>query len=123
MMAAEAFTPGIGMLGLGGVVSFILGGLFLFDPAGADIDFAVAWPVVVGAAATNALLFVGLLGVILRVRPRKVATGAEEMIGLEGRVLDWQDGQGHIRVHGEVWSARYCFSLARHASARRGATG
>jgi membrane-bound serine protease (ClpP class) len=112
MMAAEAFTPGIGVLGLGGVVAFILGGLFLFDPAGADIDFAVAWPVVVGAAVTNALLFVGLLGMVMRVRRRKVATGAEQMIGLEGRVLDWQDGRGHIRVHGEVWSARAAAPLA-----------
>jgi len=106
MMAAEAFTPGIGVLALGGVVSFVLGGLFLFDPAGADIDYAVAWPVVVGAAATNALLLVGLLGMILRVRRRKVVTGAEQMIGLEGSVVDWQDGRGRIRVHGEVWSAR-----------------
>lgn len=106
MMAAEAFTPGIGVLALGGVVSFVLGGLFLFDPAGADIDYAVAWPVVVGAAATNALLLVGLLGMILRVRRRQVVTGAEQMIGLEGSVVDWQDGRGRIRVHGEVWSAR-----------------
>lgn len=120
MMAAEAFTPGIGVLGLGGVVSFILGGLFLFDPAGADIDFAVAWPVVAGAAVTNALLFVGLLGMIFRARRRNVATGAEEMIGLEGRVLDWQDGQGHIRVHGEVWSARAPVSLAPGAPVRVG---
>jgi membrane-bound serine protease (ClpP class) len=112
MMAAEAFTPGIGVLGLGGVVSFILGGLFLFDPAGADIDYAVAWPVVVGAAVTNALLFVGLLGMIMRVRRRKVVTGAEQMIGLEGTVLDWENGRGRIRIHGEVWSARAPAPLA-----------
>jgi len=112
MMAAEAFTPGIGVLGLGGVISFILGGLFLFDPTGADIDFAVAWPVVVGAALTNALLFVGLLGMILRVRRRKVVTGAEQMIGLEGSVVDWENGRGRIRVHGEIWSARSTAPLA-----------
>jgi membrane-bound serine protease (ClpP class) len=120
MMAAEAFTPGIGVLGLGGVVAFILGGLFLFDPAGADIDFAVAWPVVVGAAVTNALLFVGLLGMVMRVRRRKVATGAEEMIGLEGRVLDWQDGRGRIRVHGEVWAASAAAPLAPGTPVRVG---
>jgi membrane-bound serine protease (ClpP class) len=118
MMAAEAFTPGIGVLGLGGVVAFILGGLFLFDPAGADVDFAVAWPVVIGAAITNALLFVGLLGMILRVRRRKVVTGAEQMIGLEGRVIDWENGHGRIRVHGEVWSARAPAPLAPGAPVR-----
>jgi membrane-bound serine protease (ClpP class) len=106
MMGIEAFTPGFGILGLGGIVAFGIGGLFLFDPAGADIDFAVAWPVVVAAAATNLLLLVGLLGMVVRVRGRKVVTGAEEMIGLEGEVLDWHDGRGRVRVHGEVWSAR-----------------
>lgn len=118
LMAAEAVAPGIGVLGLGGVVSFILGGLFLFDPAGADIDFAVAWPVVVGAAVTNAVLFVGLLGMILRVRRRKVVTGAEQMIGMEGRVVDWENGRGHIRVHGEVWSARAATPLSEGTPVR-----
>ncbi|MDP2333562.1 MAG: hypothetical protein Q8M19_23050 [Reyranella sp.] len=37
MMVVEAFTPGVGVLGLGGIAAFVFGGLFLFDPAGADI--------------------------------------------------------------------------------------
>jgi membrane-bound serine protease (ClpP class) len=117
-MAAEAFTPGIGILGLGGVVSFVLGGLFLFDPAGADIDFAVAWPVVVAAAITNALLLVGVFGMFLRVRRRKVATGAEELIGMQGRVVDWSVGGGRVHLHGEVWSARAAAPLVPGTTVR-----
>ena len=106
MLGIEAFTPGFGVLGLGGVAAFVVGGLFLFDPAGADIDFAVGWPVLLAAAATNALLIVGVLGMALRTRRRAVVTGSEQMIGLEGEVLEWHDGRGRIRVHGEIWSAR-----------------
>lgn len=110
MMVAEVFLPGFGVLGVGGAAAFLLGGLFLFDPAGADIDLSIAWPVLIAAVATNALLLFGLVGMIMRVRGRKVATGAEQMIGLEGEVLDWQAGEqggrGRIRVHGEIWSAR-----------------
>ncbi|MDP2331182.1 MAG: nodulation protein NfeD, partial [Reyranella sp.] len=106
MLGIEAFTPGFGVLGLGGVAAFVFGGLFLFDPAGADIDFAVGWPVLLAAALTNALLIVGVLGMALRTRRRAVVTGSEQMIGLEGEVLDWHDGHGRIRVHGEIWSAR-----------------
>ena len=106
MLGIEAFTPGFGVLGLGGVAAFIVGGLFLFDPSGADIDFAVGWPVLLAAALTNALLIVGVLGMALRTRRRAVVTGSEQMIGLEGEVLDWHDGRGRIRVHGEIWSAR-----------------
>ena len=118
MMAAEAFTPGFGILGLGGIVAFGLGGLFLFDPAGADIAFAVAWPVVLAAVATNALLFFGLLGLVMRVRRRPVASGPEEMIGLEGVVLDWAEGRGRVRVHGEAWAARAAAGLAPGARVR-----
>lgn len=122
MMVAEVFTPGFGVLGLGGIVAFLVGGLFLFDPAGADVDFAVGWPVLIAAAATNALLLFGLVGMIVRVRRRRVATGAEEMIGLVGEVLDWHHGEGggegHVRVHGEVWSARAAAPLAAGARVR-----
>jgi membrane-bound serine protease (ClpP class) len=105
LMAAEAFAPGFGILGIGGIVSFILGAAFLFDPAGADIDFGVAWPVIISAALTSALLLAGLLGFVVRARSRKVVTGAEEMLGLEGRVIDWDGRRGRIRVHSETWSA------------------
>lgn len=122
MMVAEVFTPGFGVFGVGGIAAFLIGGLFLFDPAGADIDFSVGWPVLVAAAATNALLLFGLVGMIMRVRRRKVATGAEEMIGLEGEVLDWhhgeRGGEGRIRVHGEIWSARAATPLTAGARVR-----
>jgi membrane-bound serine protease (ClpP class) len=71
MMVAEVFLAGFGVLGVGGAVAFLLGGLFLFDPAGADIDLSVAWPVLIAAVATNALLLFGLVGMIMRVRDRK----------------------------------------------------
>lgn len=106
LMTAEAFTPGIGILGLGGVVSFVIGALFLFDPAGADFDLRIAWPLIAGAALTSALLSIGALGLAMKARQRPVVSGAEEMIGSTGMVIDWQDGRGHIRIHGEVWSAR-----------------
>lgn len=106
LMAGEAVAPGIGILGIGGVIAFILGAIFLFDPAGSDIDVAVYTPLIVAAAATSALLLVGLLGFLLRSRRREVVTGSEELIGLEAQVISWGDGQGRVRVHGEVWSAR-----------------
>jgi membrane-bound serine protease (ClpP class) len=106
LMAAEAFAPGFGILGLGGVVAFGLGAAFLFDPAGADIDFRVAWPVILSATLTSALLLAGMLGFLVRMRHRKVVSGSEEMIGLEGEVASWTADGGRVHVHGESWSAR-----------------
>ena len=54
MMAAEAFAPGFGVLGLGGIAAFIFGGIFLFDPDQVDISFRVSLPLVIGAAISSA---------------------------------------------------------------------
>ncbi len=112
LMIAEAFVPGVGILGIGGLAAFVLGAIFLFDPRGADFDIGIAWPVIVGAAATCALLSAGVLASVIQVRRRKPATGSEEMIGLEGEVVEWSEERGAVRVHGEVWTAKGPRSLA-----------
>ena len=106
MMLGEMFTPGVGVLGIGGLVAFLFGSFFLFEPEGSTIDFGVSIPIVLGAAIASAGLTFFIIGAAIKARRRPAATGAEEMIGSRGRVLDWQTGRGNIRVHGEIWSAR-----------------
>ncbi len=105
-MIAEAFTPGIGVLGIGGLIAFIAGSSFLFDPEGSDIDLRVGWPAIAAASVASALFFFVALGLALKARQRAVVTGVEEMTGLVGRVVEWQAGTGAVQAHGEVWQAR-----------------
>lgn len=106
MMAAEAFAPGFGVLGLGGIVAFIFGGIFLFDPDQVDISFSVSLPLVIGAAIASAGILMGVIGMALRSRQPKVRTGVEQLIGSTGEVVEWAGHEGRVRVHGEIWSAR-----------------
>ena len=107
LIAAEAFAPGFGLLGIGGVVASVIGTIFLFDPSGSDIDLRVAWPVIIGMAALSSVLALTIvLGFAVRARQRRTVTGAEEMIGFEGQVVGWEGSQGTVRAHGELWSAR-----------------
>jgi membrane-bound serine protease (ClpP class) len=106
LMVAEAFVPGFGVLGIGGLVAFVVGAIFLFDPTATDIDLSIAWPVLVGAALSSVLILTLVLGFAIRARQRPAVTGAEEMIGLEGEVVGWDGTRGAVRVHGEVWDAR-----------------
>lgn len=106
LMVLEASAPTFGVLGLGGIVAFVVGALFLFEPAESDQQVAIAWPVIAGAVAASAAFFAGVLGFALRTRRRPVRTGVEEMIGSTGEVVTWSDGAGHVRVHGEVWAAQ-----------------
>ena len=106
LMAGEAFTPGIGALGIGGLIAFLVGAFFLFDPEGSTIDFGVSIPVIIGAAAASAGLSFAVLGAAMKARRRPALTGAEEMLTSRGKVVDWQAGRGNIRIRGEIWSAR-----------------
>ena len=106
LLVAEAFAPGFGILGLGGVVAFVAGALFLFDPAGADFDLSLAWPVIAATTLTTLLLLAGVLGMVVRARRRAVVTGSEQLIGMKGEVVKWATRQGRVRVHGEIWAAR-----------------
>lgn len=113
LLAAEAFAPGFGILGIGGIVAFILGGLFLFDPEQVDIEFEVSRPLVIGAAIASAVVLAGVLGMAMRSRHRQVMTGGEQLIGSTGEVVQWSGHSGRVRAHGEIWSAKSEAELAR----------
>jgi membrane-bound serine protease (ClpP class) len=106
LMIAEAFTPGVGVLGLGGLVAFVAGSIFLFDPGDIGFEFGVAWPTIAAATATSAAFFFVILGFAMKSRRRPVVTGIEEMVGAGGQVLDWSGDAGRILTHGETWQAR-----------------
>lgn len=105
LMTAEAFTPGLGVMGIGGLAAFVLGAIFLFDPEGSDVDISVAWPVIIGSALTSLALLTAVVGFALRARQRPAMAGGEELIGLEGVVVDWQGTKGTVRARGDIWAA------------------
>ena len=118
LMAAESFLPGFGMLGLGGIVAFVTGALFLFDPSQSDIPLRVSWQVIAGTTVLSALFFAGVLGFAVRARQRPVRTGGAEMIGDVAEVVSWAEREGRISVQGEIWSARASQSLTKGQKVR-----
>lgn len=118
LMVAEAFSPGFGVVGLGGIVAFVLGALFLFDPDQSDIAIRVSWQVVAGLTALSVAFFVGILGFAMQARRRPVRTGAEEMLGSTGEVVSWTGDEGCVQVFGEMWSARSGHGLAKGQKVR-----
>ncbi len=106
LMLGEAFTPGIGILGIGGLIAFVTGAIFLFEGPGFDIDVALSIPVVAGATLATAALIFGVVSAAIQSRRRPAAAGAEQMIGTSAEVIDWQATTGRVRAHGEIWAAR-----------------
>jgi membrane-bound serine protease (ClpP class) len=104
MMAGELAIPSFGALGIGGVIAFVVGSIMLMDTDAPG--FGISWQVVGGVALGAAAFLMLLMTMLARSQRRAVVTGEEEMIGSVARVLDWQNGHGRVRVHGEIWQAR-----------------
>ena len=103
LMVAEAFVPAFGVLGIGGVVCFVLGSIMLIDT---DIPEFELSPVLIGAVAlVNGGLFLIVLSFAARAWRRAPVSGIEAMAGLTGKVVEWKDGRGRVLAHGEIWSA------------------
>jgi len=103
LMTAEAFLPSLGILGIGGVIAFVIGSVFLIDTE--VPDYSISWPLIAVAAATSGAFFMFVVAMALKARKRPVVSGREELLGSYGRVIDWTDREGTIRVHGESWQA------------------
>ena len=105
----EAKFPTHGVLGVGGVVSMVLGALFLIRSplTGMGVSLWTALAVVIPFG----IIVIILMRLVLRSRTWKVSTGKEELIGEVGEVRETlgssqnPDNMGSVFVHGELWRA------------------
>lgn len=104
MLVAEAMMPSFGVIGIGGVVAFVIGSIFLLDT---DFQpFRIALPLI-AAVTVMSVLFLGVvLGLIWRGRRQPVVSGQEAIIGAEVSALEAFEGKGHVLMDGESWEAR-----------------
>jgi membrane-bound serine protease (ClpP class) len=103
LTVAEAHSPSFGALGVSGGLALVLGAAILFDT---DMPgFGVSWPVLGAIAAIVFLLSLAVAFLAFTSRRREVATGAEQMIGLSGKVENWDGTAGYVIAHGERWKA------------------
>ncbi|TCM84533.1 NfeD family protein [Rhodovulum steppense] len=102
-MVAEAVTPTFGILGLGGLVAFVLGASMLIDT---DVpEFQVSWWLIGTVAALSGAVLVLLIGAAFRSYRTRPASGRAAFIGTEARVLDWSGTEGFVWFEGERWHA------------------
>lgn len=114
----EAKFTSHGVLAFGGVVSMLLGALFLvrspLTSGGVSLGVALA------ATLPFAFIAVFLMRLVLRSRKWKLTTGKEELIGEEGVTTSAlvAGEEGLIRVHGELWRAVSTQGVAEGKSVR-----
>jgi membrane-bound serine protease (ClpP class) len=104
LLLLELKVPSFGILGIGGIASLLIGSIMMTrQTPGVSVSLGLIVPVVLAVAAI--VLFLGRLAVVARARPP--ATGAEAMVGQQGRARSVLPAgtPGHIDLHGEIWRA------------------
>ena len=104
LIVAEAFAPSFGILGFGGLTSFVLGSIMLFDSG--IPGFEVSRLLIGSIAFLGGLIILGLVFFLARTLKRPIVSGTEGMLGEQGIALEDFDSKGDVLVHGERWQAK-----------------
>ncbi len=104
MMIAEAFLPSFGVLGLGGIAAFILGGLFLTDTGIPGFDLSIPFLAGLAISCAGLIMLTGMM--VSRSRKSKIVSGREQMLGIEGVVTSVVEGATYAELRGESWRVR-----------------
>lgn len=101
---AEIKVQGFGMLGVGGIVSFILGSMMLINSPIPEMRPAMS--MIISFALCFGFVFLFLTFKVFQAMKRKLETGREGLIGESGVAkTDIDNHSGKVFVHGEWWNA------------------
>src|SRR5207245_6021723 len=99
------FVTSYGVLGIGGIVAFVLGSLFLVDTSATNLE--INRGIIAGTTVGFSAMVLGIGYIAVKGRWRPAQTGSEGLVGeiAEVREAIPAGGVGHVFVHGEIWRA------------------
>ena len=103
LFVAEVFTQAYGILTAGGITSLVIGSLILFSHSSPEME--VNKFLIAGVAILLAAFVAFMVGAVVRGQRRRVATGAEGLIGRVAVAKTSLDPKGTVLVDGELWKA------------------
>lgn len=102
-IVAEAFMPSFGALGIGGVISFVIGSILLLKTD--VVGFGIPLSLIISVAIVTLLFFLVILQLAFRSHRRKAVSGQEGMLGQTGTIVKDND-RIWVRVRGELWKVK-----------------
>ena len=103
-MVAEAYLPSFGILGIGGLVAFVVGSFLLVDPEGQQ-GLGVHWTTIMPTALGVGGYALGVGYLVFRSDRSKVQSGADGLIGQRCLVVEFSQQTGQVKLDGELWKA------------------
>lgn len=105
LFVLEVFVVSGGILTVGGIIMFVLGGLLLSNTRNPEV-LQISRAVIFTTAALIGLFFFFVVGSVVKTRGKAPATGRESFIGREGVARTDLDPRGRVFVDGALWSAQ-----------------
>ena len=105
LLVLEMFTPSVGLLAVGGIVSMVLGLVMLIDSPAPELQ--LGWGFIVSTVLALALIVTFVTRLAVRAQLRRPVTGVAGMLDESGEVLEAiaPGAAGRVATHGEIWSA------------------
>jgi membrane-bound serine protease (ClpP class) len=105
LLVLEIKVVSYGLLAVGGIVSLVLGAVFLIDSPLPELQIGLRLilPVALGVSA----LVLGLVRLAVRAQRLRSVTGTSGMVGSQADVVVAvpPEGRGQVATHGEIWAA------------------
>ncbi len=111
LFIADVKAPTHGILTTGGVISFILGSMILFNTPFAPVSRGL----VVGVGLTTGVFFAFVIAKVFGAHQRRPTTGREGLVGQVAVARSDLDPKGTVFLKGELWQA-----MAEHANVKKG---
>lgn len=104
LFVLEVFVVSHGILAVGGIISFLLGGLLLSNTNNPEVLQISRWVIFTVTACLGAF-FLFIVGSVARTRSLKPSMGQSALIGLSGEARTDLDPDGMVFTFGELWKA------------------
>ena len=103
LFVLELSFTSYGLLTLGGIASFVLGSMILFDSPlpGGHIPLQ---SIIASLSVLLGFIFI-VVRSIIKTHKKQVTTGRKGLIGETGYPVREFNGKGKIKIHGEIWNA------------------
>jgi len=103
LFVSELYVTSYGLLAVAGLVSFVIGGVLLFETPESNVR--VSLDVILSVGVPLGLFFVLIAYFVFRAQQLAPATGQEALIGKHGEATTDIIGVGKVFVFGEYWNA------------------
>ncbi len=103
LFISEIYVSSYGVLTLGGLISFALGALLLFDTP--ESDLRVGFDVVIASTLAFGLFFAYVIFYLIKARSLAPSMGYEGLAGKEGGAVSDIHASGKVYIDGEYWDA------------------